>query len=232
MRKISRPKCCFTGVEDGKPYLLYLSDDVVPDATIAGGLGSFAGLCRRMGQPLKHYRVIRNKIFGTTEALAVAIHAKFSSHVYLRELVRKAKAPRDALESSPEPLDQALNERYLEALGEIESFQRWSFRRQLVVSRSPKAVPWVTKEQIKAHARAQMEGEEVGLMEGESMRYTLFHERTRIQLGQRVGRPYVIDEAVALMELHAERIISAQQEHRPYQQSARQRRGGYARAPG
>jgi len=76
------------------------------------------------------------------------------------------------------------------------------------VTRSKKALPWPTKEQLKAAARAAMD-DDLDLAEGETINYTSVHTRTGVVLGYRSGRPFSIDEIGPMVHANAQRIREA-----------------------
>jgi hypothetical protein len=81
------------------------------------------------------------------------------------------------------------------------AFLEWSYRKQSVVSRSPKGLPWVTRADVAAECkrrRAEQGDDEDDLYDGETVTYTLYHKGTGTKIAQQHGRPFTLDQSAAL----------------------------------
>lgn len=87
----------------------------------------------------------------------------------------------------------------------LEDYLTQTFRKQAVVSRNPKGLPWVTKAEMAEEAKRRKEDDdELDLAEGEELVYELVHTKTGVVIAKQVGRPFQIDQAAALAALKRE----------------------------
>jgi len=211
MRKVARPKFSVTGINRGKPRLTYVSTNVVDQAATMGKLGvchylTSAGRGGRGAGRVNKDALVEWDTQDAEVALATVMREKLSVTVWMRDLVHQGEQAVIALKAGETTVEEAQK-----PFDEIVALNRWAFRRQLIVTRSKHALPWVTKEQLKAAFRRD-DDDEIELIEGEKICYTCFHRETRVKLGYRVGRPFPIDDTVRLTILHADRIKEVQRE--------------------
>ena len=211
MRKVARPKFSVTGINRGKPRLTYVSTNVVDQAATMGKLGvchylTSAGRGGRGAGRVNKDALVEWDTQDAEVALATVMREKLSVTVWMRDLVHQGEQAVIALKAGETTVEEAQK-----PFDEIVALNRWAFRRQLIVTRSKHALPWVTKEQLKAAFRRD-DDDEIELIEGEKICYTCLHRETRVKLGYRVGRPFPIDDTVRLTILHADRIKEVQRE--------------------
>ena len=179
MKRSGRPRLTVTGFRDRKPIVLCLMLEASDQTWVVSSMDAWAGREHHQKQSTK--LVARG---GTTyqlatpeEALGVVMELKVSYHAELAQRMHEEDAPG------------------------VEEFVGWSYRRQVIVSRSKKGLPWPTQEQVKA---AKKEGrEEHELEEGEDMRYHLYHRRTKTLL-LTTDRPPTMDQCMAAARAHPE----------------------------
>lgn len=200
MRRLGRPNLSVTGFdEDGRPRVTYATNTGVDMAYVTGKLCAFAGI-HKIPHKMREW-----KVRDPEEALALVMTERASYAVHQRDLVRRAERADVAVRegrAAPEQRDRAV--------AALREFVRWSYRRQVVVSRSKRGLPWASREALRRAGQEAAEAAEGAvdreLMEGERIRYTVLEAETGLQLATRVGRPFTIDEAVKLLLRNAERI--------------------------
>jgi hypothetical protein len=132
---------------------------------------------------------------------------KLSYHAHVRDLIRDKKGD------------------------ELLAFLDWSYRRQVVVSRSKKGLPWVSRKALAEAAQERKGEDDLDLVEGEELSYTLVHKRTQITIAQQTGRPFTIDQAMALGAQRKEINLALTELVKQEAQHGRRRRRSRARAP-